>query len=46
MSKVILKGLLGSNCGQVNPYIGSDKRLLEKTFVVSNGIPTLRGYAK
>lgn len=38
--------MLGNNCGQVNSYTGTDKRLLDKGFTVSNGIPTLRGYAK
>lgn len=46
MSKIILNGILGNNCGKVSLYTGTDKRLMEKGITVSNGIPTLRGYAK
>lgn len=46
MSKMSFYGLLGNNCGVVDTYTGTDKRLQEKGFIVKNGIPVLRGYAK
>lgn len=39
-------GILGYNCGEVEPYSGMDKQMQNKGFVVHNGIPTLRGFAK
>ena len=46
MSKFLFYGLLGNNCGTVSPYTGTSKRLQEVGFTISNGIPTLRGFAK
>lgn len=46
VSKFLFYGLIGNNCGVVNPYSGTSKRLQELGFSVENGIPTLRGYAK
>lgn len=46
MNKYQFYGLMGNNCGVVNPYTGTLKRLKEIGFSVENGIPTLRGYAK
>lgn len=46
MDKLFFLGFLGFNCGEVKPYSGIDKRKQEKGFEVSNGIPTLRGFAK
>ena len=45
-SKLLFSGVLGFDCGTVERYSGSDKQLQEKGFVVHNGIPTLRGFAK
>ncbi len=45
-NKLTFHGILGFDCGEVEPYFGSVKYLQEKGFVVSNGIPTLRGFAR
>ena len=45
-SMITFTGILGYDCGNVVPYNGSNKQLQEKGFQVSNGIPTLRGFAK
>lgn len=46
MSKIKFSGIIGNNCGEVVPYNGEDKRLLEKGYTVKDGIPTLRGFAR
>ncbi|MBR5424356.1 MAG: hypothetical protein IK108_10135 [Clostridia bacterium] len=43
---ISFSGILGFDCGQVEPYSGADRQMQEKGFVVHNGIPTLRGFAK
>lgn len=43
---ISFSGLLGFDCGKVEPYTGADRQMQEKGFVVHNGIPTLRGFAK
>lgn len=43
---VLFSGILGFDCGLVESYVGSDKKLRDKGFSVSGGIPTLRGFAK
>lgn len=45
-SMISFSGILGFDCGEVEPYSGSDRQMQEKGFVVHNGIPTLRGFAK
>lgn len=45
-NKIVFTGILGNNCGTVVPYTGGDPRLKEKGYVVENGIPVLRGFAK
>ena len=44
--KIRFLGILGFDCGEVEPYVGTNKQLIEKGFIVNNGIPTLRGFAK
>lgn len=43
---ISFSGILGFDCGEVESYSGADRQLQEKGFVVHNGIPTLRGFAK
>lgn len=45
-NRIIFGGILGNNCGTVKAYTGSNARIKEKGFLVENGIPTIRGYAK
>jgi|GEM_PF-2994664 len=43
---ISFSGILGFDCGEVEPYSGADRQMQEKGFIVHNGIPTLRGFAK
>ena len=45
-STITFSGILGYDCGEVVPYVGSDRQMQDKGFQVNNGIPTLRGFAK
>jgi len=45
-SFITFSGILGYDCGTVEPYSGQDKRMRDKGFLVDGGIPTLRGFAK
>ena len=47
-SKQIIRfsGILGFVCGEVERYTGTNKQMIDKGFVVNNGIPAIRGFAK
>lgn len=45
-SRMTFSGILGFDCGEVEPYSGADKQKQAKGYVVHNGIPTLRGFAR
>ena len=45
-NKITFSGILGYDCGKVEPYSGPDRQMQDKGFVVYDGIPTLRGFAK
>lgn len=44
--RISFSGILGFDCGEVEPYSGPDKQRQDKGFIVRNGIPTLRGFAR
>ena len=43
---IVFSGILGFDCGEVESYSGQDKQKQDKGYIVRNGIPTLRGFAK
>ena len=44
--RITFSGILGFDCGEVEPYSGPDKQRQDKGYIVRNGIPTLRGFAR
>lgn len=44
--KLAFEGILGQNCGEIVKYMGTEKRLQEKGYVVEEGTTVLRGFAK